>query len=298
MRSKRTGKGPRKSGKSLPKKSGAQLSRLRAKAGKSSPALIERALEGKAGAKLQKQREKLQRAAAQAAKEHYRPRKKDRGKIVIISNQGKPGARKGYAVHVTKTGKVRLLKPKGVKEPLKSRKASQIQLPAYKNLHKVVRAYEVSRGHGVREKDSVSPRGVNDFNDSVVKRIAKSVRFALQNQVGQRVFIIRAMALVELPDGRKQTIEFFVDIARRDSDTIRIAGINNFVRQKFYAMMVRELSYLGYVTAGSANHIRHLGQNQGLPREEWTDKTGDLWGGIENETVKLMNIEWKIEQAT
>lgn len=69
------------------------------------------------------------------------------------------------------------------------------------------------------------------------------------------------------------------------------------MRQKFYSFMARELAFAGYVSNGSANHIRRLSDNQSRERDEWKDRRGEPWSGRNKQQVEIIKIEWQIEQA-
>lgn len=286
---------------------------------------------------------KLDRQAAVEARDRFRPRASDRGKIVLIGAHGQRNpqekGRKGIAAYVTRTGKTRLLKITHLARPFKPRRLREIELPLRKNLARKVKQFQQQRakilasgiirrpapteearivkavaktglqGDAARRLEDfrLGPKGRGhgqvksggqwDFNDRVVNTIAKSVRKTIKAQEAQRQFIIRVMALMELPDGRREVIEFFVDIARNDRDAIALGGIENFVRYKFYAYMARELAFQGLVTLGSRNHIRRLSANQGKPEAAWVDRRGEAWSGKGLAVANILNLEWRIEQA-
>lgn len=283
----------------------------------------------------------LQEKAARAARAGYKPRKKDRGKVLMIGVKGQrdPQAkgRKGYLVYVTKTGKVWLQKVKGIKEPFKPRKLREIEIPLKKNLHKKIEVFLQSRlvtvkrgkmtdaelvkkavkasgkmglrgdaaarmqdfqlsGRG-RGAGKVKAGGAHDFNGKIVKKIAKHLQSVLRKQASQRVFTIQAIGLIQLPTGEREVIEFSVPIERGDRDGIDLGGIENFVKLKFYSFMAKQLSFMGYVSAGSANHIRSLSDNEGVDEGEWVDKNGQSWAGNDLEIARIISLEWRIEQS-
>jgi hypothetical protein len=106
---------------------------------------------------------------AQSARNAYKPRKKDRGKIVLIGTKGQKDpqlkGRKAYTVYVTKTGKKWLLKVPGAKEPYKPRKLSEIELPVRKNLRKAQSVFQASRRVYVSQhKAAVKGKGRIDIS--------------------------------------------------------------------------------------------------------------------------------------
>jgi len=213
--------------------------------------------------------------------------------------------RRGYLVYVTKTGKKWLIKQTGKRKgSFQARTLKDTEAPARKNLKQAtsdfIRARRVQIGKNksaVKGSGSVDTGGAWDFSDSVVSKIAKSLKKTIESQAGQRTFIISAIVLATLPDGSTRTFQFEVPIDKPDHIAIRLAGLKNFVSRKFYAFLARELAYAGYVTAGSANHIRSLKQNKGLPKSKWTQSDGEMWRGNESDVVHMQSIDWKIEQA-
>lgn len=251
---------------------------------------------------------------AKAALKSFRARKADRGKIVMIGIKGKrdPQAkgRKGYLAYITKTGKKRLLKLKdeqGKFKPIKPQKISNVQIPFQKNLRRATKEFQSSRLVEVRRGKINRPviRGsgkVNtgpsayDFNESVVRRIAKSLQQTISSVKSHRIFLVSVNILVRLADGSQQVFSFGVPIERPDHIAIKLGGIVNWLRKKFYAAMANELRFAGYVSSGSANHIRHLNENYGVTKKNWTQGEEE-WRGQDLDIVKIEAIEWKVEQS-
>lgn len=258
----------------------------------------------------QKQREKLdrQRRRAEAVIRSFRVKKADKGKYHFIGTDGKRGAsnkgRAGYMMYVTKGGKKKPVKNFRSKEPFRPVKVTNFKLKHSRTLKTPQKEFTKSQleltttGNSVnRGGGSVDVSGTYDFSDKVVRKIAKSIQTVINRQQSRRSFIIQANVLVELPDGRSKVYEVLIPIAKQDRDFIELAGVNNFVQRKFYAYMARQIAYDGYVTSGSANHIRRLGTNQGEEKENWKQDDGETWRGNESEIVKIKRIEWKMYQA-
>lgn len=248
-----------------------------------------------------------QRVKAVSARDGYKARKGDRGKLVMVGVNGQKDpqkkGRKGYLLYVTKTGKKWLIKQATKKEPYKPRKLSDIEPPARKNLRRASKTFQLSRREIISEhraaikgRGSVTTGGQFEFNDRVVNKIAKSLKKTIEGQASKRRFLINGMVLIELPDGNEQTFEFVLPIDKPDHVSIALGGLENFVKQKFYAFMARELAFAGFVSNGSANHIRRLADNKGVDKEDWTNKNGQPWQGAELEIVKIKAIDWRIEQ--
>lgn len=259
-----------------------------------------------------KAREKRQ---AKAARDSYRPRKSDRGKIVLVGLKGgkapEQKGRKGYPVYVTRTGKKRLLRQKA-ERPFKISRLRDVKLKASRNLRKAQakfersRLEETARGRALlRGQGSVQAGGANDFRGEVIKTIARSLKKTIEAQESHRSFLIRVGVLLRHGDGTSSRVEFEVPIDKADHIAIRQAGLENFVSQKLYAALAQQLAYMGFITAGSANHIRRV---QGIPpEEELTEEDWEqyhqeqgrsfTWSAPRFEQVTMEKIEWIINQA-
>lgn len=254
---------------------------------------------------------------AKVARDRYKPRKGDRGKLVLIGVKGQrnPAAkgRKGYLVYVTRTGKKWLIKTSDKSKPFAPRKLTDIEPPHRKNLRRAVGNFQrsklvtVARGQTravVKGRGSVTgmARG-SDFNESVINTIARKLKRVIEAQRSQRAFLIKVGILIELAGGGTQRIEFSVPIDKADHITIRLDGLKNFVRFKFYAFMARELMFFGYITSGSANHIRRVMKTP-VDAGVWEDYHAQnnpganlQWDMPRFEVVKILAIEYEIQQA-
>lgn len=240
----------------------------------------------------------LQRKRAEQAIKRFRVRKEDRGKIVFVETTGKRDTgkgRKGYMVYIGKRGKKQLVAD--VKKGLQPQQKSKLTSPYTKKTAKQTtdfvkaRATDTLRGSG-----QVRIKGANDFSDKVVDRFASGVLKVINAQRGFRDFLLKAMILVRLEDGSTRTYEVLTAIQKPGQIEIPKEHIFNFIRQEFYALMARQLAFDGYVTNGSANHVRRLKENKGKEREEWT-KGGLAWFGREDtEDVKILQIDWQMYQ--
>lgn len=240
----------------------------------------------------------------------FRVRKADRGRLIMVgvSGQRDPQAkgRKGFLVYVTKTGKKQITRYGSKREWLLAKKITDIEIPIRKNLRNAVREFQATRRvlvskhrAAVKQRGSVGKikgSGGNDFSEKVVDKMAGSLGQAFRGQASQRSFLVSSNVLVNLPDGRKKVYQIQTPIARPDHLVIKVGGLKNFIRHKFYAFMARELAFDGFVTSGSANHMRRLKQNKGKTVSQWRQTDGEMWRGNESTIVKIINIEWKIEQ--
>ena len=265
------------------------------------------AIQGRATSARHAKAEKIQ---AQAAREKYKPRKQDRGKIVFIGTKGERQTRnRGYAVYVTKRGKKWLLK--GTTErPFKSIPKKDLQIKAGRNLRNKLAAFEKARlveskrGRSIlRGKGAIrSTTYGQDFSGSVIKRIASNLKKVIEGQASQRSFLIEANLLLRHEDGTTSATSFAVPIGKADHISIRLAGLQNFVRQRFYLALARALQYMGFITSGSAAHIQRVTGEQ-VDENVWEQYHSDAghnvpsWSAPRFEVVKLEQIEWKINQA-
>lgn len=254
----------------------------------------------------QKEGDKLQRREdkARLAVRKFRPRKADRGRYVMVGTKGgrnpQEKGHKGFLVFIDRRGKKKL--QEDYNKGYLARKIGEMEIPILKTRNKArkefLRARRVLMKSGrfvVKGSGHLKMKGQYDFNDKTVDKLAKAIKKTIVAQRSKRRFLITAMVLVRLPDGKEKAYTVEVPIDKADHISIEIGGIRNFVRQKFYAFMARELAFDGYVTSGSANHIRRLKENEGLDRDDWT-KDGQVWEGHDYETVRILTIEYRIEQ--
>jgi hypothetical protein len=271
-----------------------------------------------------------QRKRAKAARVAYKPRKADYGKLIMVGVKGQrdPGkkGRKGFPVYVTRTGKKWLIKQKH-DDPYAPRKLTDLALPIRRNLQRAEKEFqrrrlvEVTRGKAVKSRGNIKTGGAHDFSQKVVKKLAKALHKTMVGQESHRTFLLTANLIVRGPDGKQDFVQVAVPIDRADHVAIKLAGIDNFIGQKFYAFMAQQLAYLGYITAGSANHIR---QSLGQLEDEGGEMDGDVqdslangevnetvweyyhnehkghnltWSAPRFEIVTIERIEWKIEQS-
>ncbi len=240
----------------------------------------------------------------------FRPRKSDRGKILLISPAGKRNPKgKGLPIYVTKSGKKWLLK-QPTSRPYKAGRKRDINLPLRKTLRNASREFQkaklvktgggrsVQRGHG----KVITRKRSQDFRQSVVEKIAKSLKKTIEGQASQRSFLIEVNLLLRHSDGTTSATSFSLPIDKADHISIRLGGLRNFVQQKFYAFLARALQYIGFISAGSAAHIKRV-TGEEVDEEVWAQYHSDAghnvpsWSAPRFEVVKIEQIEWRIKQA-
>jgi hypothetical protein len=257
--------------------------------------------------KLQAKLERQQKRA-QAAIKSFRVKKSDFGKYHFITTKGGRGAankgRAGYMVYVTKGGKKKPVKNFRSKEPFRPTKVTNFKFKKSKVFRTPQKNFEQAQLELTRAGDAVNRgsgkvniSGVYDFSDSVVRKIARGIQTVINRQQSRRSFLLDCNVLVELPDGTTQVIHVRVPIAKQERVEIQLAGLFNFVKRKFYAYMARELAYVGFVSSGSANHVRRLAVNKGKSKARWEQGDGQRWRGNESQIVKIRRIEWRMYQA-
>jgi hypothetical protein len=246
-----------------------------------------------------------ERALIKRAKESvlkFKPRKADRGGLVMVSSNGKRNpqskGKRGYLVYVTKTGKKWLVKQKG--QPLKPRKITQLTVPEIR-MRKAARKFQEKRrifiSHGKHKvRPVVKGEGEIVGEKELVNKLTEAIYRVINRQESHRLFLVQLVIRVELPDGQAETFSTAVEIGKADHVAIERGGIRNFVRKKVWAFLAIELAMAGYVSQESNNHIRRAARNKGRRKSSWTDGRGDRWKGIDKQVVRITHIEYKIEQ--
>lgn len=233
----------------------------------------------------------------------------DYGKLVMVGTTGgrNPQAkgRKGYLIHVGKDGRKKLVVTwKDTDGVPRARKITDLEPPLDKKLNKarkefnLIKRVHLASGNVVKKgKGLAEPKSkVNDFGDDVVEKLSESLLKVLRSQRAHRRFMVKANVLFQLADGSLDKSELEVPINKPDHIAIERGGIVNFVRMVFYMHLARELEQRGYVTRGSSNHIRKLSANKGKDRMDWINNSGKKWAANESEVVRIVRIEWQIEQ--
>jgi len=261
----------------------------------------------------------------EAALRKYRPRKSEWGKLVFIGTKGNRDARgkgrKGWLVEISAKGKKSLVKDyRSGKVPnarllktidptnARSRKAKDEFLSK-------IRSRRVSEGKGRFDgmKKGSGKDGLSfGSNSAAVRGMTDDIERALKSGRGGRQYVVEVIVLLEkLEDGeRLDPLTVFVEISRADHGEIRVTGVRHFVERKVYGELARYLASKGLVTAGSANHVASLAINRRKKRSQWKKpftrrtkagtkrSTGQfyLWEGHDAETVRILQMEWKIDQ--
>lgn len=263
-----------------------------------------------------KQAEKEKLSRAKSALRSFKPKKTDKGQLIFISSGGKPNPhykgkrlaksgkvydRKGYLVYVTKTGKKQLVKQNrygysatsfsNLRPPLGSKfTTSRQKLYAARTAkNKSGKAVILARGSIVPKTKQAA------WTDAVIDKFSTAIEKQLNATRGQKRFNIKI--LIKLA-GIDQPVQALIPIDKPDNVTIDKGGEVNFVRKTLYAEMSDYLAKAGYVTSGSANHVRSLPFNQGKTPDKWTvNKQGKKWDRWNKEIVSVEVFEWIFEKV-
>lgn len=277
------------------------------------PRKFSKRIERVAAAQVARETRAALQRRADLARDKFRPRKSDRGRIIFVGVNGQRDpnrkGRKGYLVYVTTQGHKQLVYVRtreGERRVPAPRKISAVEIPFTRRLAKASKTFEQSRTVFTAGKPQTLQKGGARaetraglrFNKGsrTVNKLSRDLGRVFKRHAGHRVYNIRIEAGIRLPDGRLHRIEFETGIAKADRIAVAKGGLDNFVTRKVYAAMARQLAFLGYVTAGSANHVRRLAENEGSEQSEWTQH-GEDWGGQDLEIVWLESIHWEIDQA-
>ncbi len=321
-------KANRRSGLKSARKSGSKIRRKRL-------SVLQRFRLQEAKARFER-RQKRSQKKAYLARDAYKVRARDKGKLVMIGVKGQQSpqlkGRRGYLLYVTASGKKQLVKQPG-KYPYKShvygelsvannfryrKKASYFyekRVAVYKGRRvlrsirkvkpgKLAEAYSEQEGDEVEDgygNDLKANRG-SEFDDKVVKTITRSLQRAMSNQVRETNLLISLLVLIRFTDNTKQVMRFEIPVDKRTRLSILYGGTEEYIRMAFYAHFARELAYMGYITSGSANHIRKsvgVKQITEASYNRYHAKKGDgvEWQAPRFEVVSIEQYEWKIEEA-
>ena len=252
--------------------------------------------------KFQKQTKAQEQAALYSkAIRHFRPRKGERGGIVLLAATTKLGRKIGervpknyrgkvFSFYVTKTGKAqpyrdRVITKSGARRA-RTRSpvahtvkaidpwnfiAKSAQKAAQRTLFvkgdRMVRPVTIAvRKGNVRWHEDVVPAATD-----AMMRLAQ--RATGGKGVGNLPMMATVEAVVELPDGKLVTLKQEVNFGQRREQGMKEADFYRpFFERKVYAAFADDLQRLGMVSQGSAKHVKKLKENRGKPRELWRHK--------------------------
>lgn len=265
---------------------------------------LSKALEAKLIRQQQRHKQQVKANKAQKAVSRFRTRKADRDSFIFVETSGKRDSgkgRKGYLVYIGKRGKKYIIPD--LKDGLKAKRKGELIPRAAAGSPKAQgklsgqRLQTRSGQPVIKGSGKITVSGSKyDFSDKIVGKFARGVTKVLNAQAGFRDFTIRAMVLVELPGGQTKVYQIDVVLQKPQHVKIPVEHIFNFIKQQFFAVLAQQLAYDGYVTSGSANHVRGLKENRGKSKGKWT-KGGIPWHGRHDvDIVKIKVIDWQAIQ--
>lgn len=245
---------------------------------------------------------------AKAALRKFKPNKKDKGGLIFISSKGKRNPQskkyntKGYLVYVNRNGKKELVKQN--KYGYKATSFPNLKLPSSpkftKSRQKILLARRKKTLSGKTKKPILSGQIIpknptHSFASDVVQQFLDTIEDALAKRRGEKKFVLElAIKTRELP----QLIQIAIDLDGYEYERIRddeekFDWLNNTIWRE----ISNTLAAFGYVTSGSANHIRSLGINRGKPMEKWLTRDGEVWSRRHKEIITIEIFEWKIDEV-
>lgn len=264
----------------------------------------------------------------------FRPKKSDRGKIILLGAQGSRAAagknRRVIAIYVNTKGKKSVVRQydrteKKLEKFAKLRKVNSVDVSRVKSRRaqaKFLNAYSNRVAYGTlseipesgKSNDAVRSRKIScagtrycgqifakriDRQSDAAKLIGKELARASNSTKSKRDFLVTIGISCQVV-GTGET--FFIvtrrRFARRDGQhTTNAEGID-FIGREIYGFLARDLQSRGLVMTGSATHIKNLPENKGVKnRHDWK-KDGFLWEAHDSDDVKLVQVEYRIDQQT
>lgn len=263
----------------------------------------------------------------------FRPAKKDYGKIVLIGSRGSRVAagknRRVIAVYINRNGKKTPVRQfdrteRKIEKFAKLRKINSVdvsrvrskraqnqfltaslnrisagtlsEVPESGRLNASARSRKISCS-GTRYCGAIFSRRIDRQSDAAIK-IGKELARAANRAIGKRDFIVTIGISVQVvATGQNYFIVTKRRFTRRDSQTTLNAEAIDFIGREIYGFLARDLQSRGLVMTGSATHIKNLPENKGKKRNDWK-KDGFLWEAHDSNDVKLIQVEYRIDQQT
>lgn len=247
----------------------------------------------------------------------FRPKKAERGTIVLIAarktRDAKLGDRVGpkyrgkvFAFYVTKTGEkkpYRELEFRGVGKPRRAK--SKIPIPYRKstldpfNFPKRARDkfFFAKLGTPVKKPLVVKAKTGNVWwNEEFVPKAVRKTREVIEKvtkgkQVGNLQVVMDLTAYVELPGGQVKAITHQDIFGQRKEQEPKPKFYEPFIARRMYAGIAQKLQQMGLVSQGSATRVGSLPENKGKPRSKWQYK-GEPWAKRKLDTARVAEIQF------
>lgn len=247
----------------------------------------------------------------------FRPRKSERGTIVLIAatktREAKLGDRvspkyrgKVFAFYVTSTGKkkpYRELEFRGVGKPRKAK--HKVPVPYRKStLDPYVfpkrardKFFFAKLGTPVKKPLVVKAKTGNVWwNEEFVPRAVQKTQEVVKKvtkgkQVGNLQMVMNVTAFIEMPDGQIKAIQHEDIFGQRKEQQPKPKFYRPFIAKKLYAGVAQKLQQMGLVSQGSATRVGSLPENKGKPRSKW-QYNGEPWSKRNLETARVAEIQF------
>lgn len=272
-----------------------------AKDAEENPSLRQRFGERVAAKIRQQAKERRQEATFREATRRFRPRKAERGGIVLLAatktRVAKVGERvqpsyrgKVFALYVTRTGKLRPYKekvygPSGRAKakhkfpvPLGTRTLDPQQFPSPR-ARRIATEVLVPKGDRLVAPVRVeSRRGNVGWHETVVPLAAKAMEDTAMKAtggkgVGNLPMMVDVRLELALPDGSRKVVTVTDDFGQRREQGERGTDFYTpYFQKKVYALVGESLMAMGLVSQGSASRVAKA--NVGKPRSKWKWRGG------------------------
>jgi hypothetical protein len=239
-------------------------------------------------------RERAQDEKAKKALRAFHPKKSERRSYVFIRTDGKRVERNakrppvGFLVYVNGRGAKRLHKQTdGLRGKIvgRAKKLSSYRLDQLP----YARARRNFLEQGTRLFTKGSLRG-KPLSLGPTCKLWSSITKALRHPGTSASMLVEVM-LRGYSNGELVTATASARIMKPRS--LSPATIRAWLRSALYSAMARSMREKGIVGRGSSDHIKHLRENRGKRREQWT--TGGLaWSGRNSDLVDWRQADWRV----
>jgi hypothetical protein len=271
----------------------------------------------KVAAKVKAQQQKQKQEADYKAASKFRPRKAERGTIVLIAatktREAKLGERVGpkyrgkvFAFYITKTGQkkpYRELEFKGVGKPRRAKHKTPVPyrkstLDPYAFPKRAREKFFFAKlGTPVKKPLIVKAKTGNVWwNEEFVPRAVQKTREVIKKvtkgkQVGNLQLKMQVTAYIEMPNGQVKAISHEDVFGQRKEQKPTKKLYEPFIAKSLYAGIAQKLQQMGIVSQGSATRVSSLPENKNKPRSQWM-YNGEPWSKRNLQTARVAEIQF------
>jgi hypothetical protein len=271
----------------------------------------------KVAAKVKAQQQKQKQEADYKAASKFRPRKAERGTIVLIAatktREAKLGERVGpkyrgkvFAFYITKTGQkkpYRELEFKGVGKPRRAKHKTPVPyrkstLDPYAFPKRAREKFFFAKlGTPVKKPLIVKAKTGNVWwNEEFVPRAVQKTREVIKKvtkgkQVGNLQLKMQVTAYIEMPNGQVKAISHEDVFGQRKEQKPTKKLYEPFIAKSLYAGIAQKLQQMGIVSQGSATRVGSLPENKNKPRSQWM-YNGEPWSKRNLQTARVAEIQF------